>query len=78
MKNYQNNFIEGIGNTPLIKLKAEKEIKKIKNNRVKISIAKIPGINTKQTLSLISKNLPNFRDLISENEEIFKKVFFKN
>ena len=26
MKNYQNNFIEGIGNTPLIKLKAASEI----------------------------------------------------
>ena len=62
----------------LIKLKAEKEIKKIKNNKVIINIAKIPGINTKQTLSLISKNLPDFRDLLSKNKEIFKKVFFKN
>ena len=62
----------------LIKLKAEKEIVKLKNNKVIINIAKIPGINTKQTLSLISKNLPNFRDLLSENKEIFKKVFFKN
>ena len=26
MKNYQNNFIDGIGNTPLIKLKAASEI----------------------------------------------------
>jgi len=26
MKNYQNNFVEGIGNTPLIKLKAASEI----------------------------------------------------
>ena len=26
MKNFQNNFIEGIGNTPLIKLKAASEI----------------------------------------------------
>ena len=60
----------------LIKLKAEKEIKKIKNNRVRINIAKIPGVNTRQTLSLITKNLPNFRDLLSENREIFKKVFF--
>ena len=62
----------------LIKLKAEQKIKKLKNNKVTINIAKIPGINTKQTLSLISKNLPNFRDLLSENKEIFKKFFFKN
>ena len=26
MTNFQNNFIEGIGNTPLIKLKAASEI----------------------------------------------------
>ena len=26
MKNYQNNFTDGIGNTPLIKLKAASEI----------------------------------------------------
>ncbi len=26
MKNFQNSFIEGIGNTPLIKLKAASEI----------------------------------------------------
>ncbi len=60
----------------LIKLKAEKEIKKIKNSRVKINIAKIPGVNTRQTLSLITKYLPNFRDLMAENREVFKKVFF--
>ena len=62
----------------LIKLKAERKIKKLKNNKVRINIAKIPGINTRQTLSMISKNLPNFRDLIFQNEEIFKKIFFKN
>ena len=26
MRNFQNNFVEGIGNTPLIKLKAASEI----------------------------------------------------
>tara|TARA_Y100001970_G_C14242135_1_gene865581 strand:- start:97 stop:1395 length:1299 start_codon:yes stop_codon:yes gene_type:complete len=62
----------------IIKLKAEIKIKKLKNNKVRINIAKIPGINTRQTLSLFNKNLPNFRDLISINNEIFKKVFFKN
>ena len=33
MKNYQNNFIDGIGNTPLIKLKAASEINNIIQNR---------------------------------------------
>jgi len=37
----------------------------------------MPGINTKQSLSLIHKKLPNFRDLMSKDSEIFNKVFFK-
>ena len=72
MRNYNNP----LSPYSLIKLKAEKEIKKIKNSRVKINIAKIPGVNTRQTLSLITKYLPNFRDLMAENREVFKKVFF--
>ncbi len=60
----------------LIKLKAEKEIRKIKNNKGRVNIARIPGVNTRQTLSLINKNLPSFRNLMSVNREIFKKVFF--
>ena len=60
-----------------IKSKAEKEINKLKNDKIKISVAKMPGINTKQSLSLIHKKLPNFRDLMSKDSEIFNKVFFK-
>ena len=62
----------------IIKIRAENKINKLKNKSVKINIAKIPGINTRQTLSLISKNLPTFRDFLSANNEIFKKVFFKD
>jgi len=61
----------------LIKLKAENSIKKLKNIKTKINILKIPGINTKQNLSLISKKLPNFRDLIENNNNFFNKIFFK-
>ena len=61
----------------LVKSKAEKEINKLRSNKVKISIAKIPGINTKQNLSLINKKLPTFRELISRDDKIFKQVFFK-
>ena len=39
---------------------------------------KITGVNTRQNLSLISKKLPNFRDLISKNKKILNKVFFKD
>ena len=62
----------------LIKLKAENEISKLKKLKTKINILRIPGINTKQNLSLISRKLPNFRDLISVDKKIFNKVFFKN
>ena len=61
-----------------IKLKAENEINKLKKLKIKINILKIPGVNTRQNLSLISKKLPNFRDLISKDKKILNKVFFKN
>ena len=60
-----------------IKLKAENKILKIKSNKLKVNILKIDEINTKQNLSLIPRNLPNFRDFLFENEGIQKKVFFK-
>ena len=60
-----------------IKLKAENKILKIKGNKLKINILKIGEINTKQNLSLIPRNLPNFRDFLFEDEDIQKKVFFK-
>ena len=62
----------------LTKLKAENEIGKLRKVKAKVNILRIPGINTKQNLSLISKKLPNFTDLISKDKEIYKKVFFKN
>jgi len=62
----------------LTKLKAEKEINKLKNRRTEINILRIPGINTKQNLSLLSEKLPNFRDVMMEKKEILNKVLFKN
>ena len=62
----------------LIKLKAENEISKLKKLKTKINVLRIPGINTKQNLSLMGGKLPNFRDLISRDEKILNKVFFKN
>ena len=60
-----------------IKNKIENKILKIKGNKLKINILKIGEINTKQNLSLIPRNLPNFRDFLFEDEAIQKKVFFK-
>jgi len=62
----------------LIKLKAENEISKLRKLKTKINILRIPEVNTKQNLSLISRKLPNFRDLISRDRKILNKVFFKN
>ena len=62
----------------LIKLKAENEISKLRKLKTKINILRIPGVNTRQNLSLIGGKLPNFRDLISRDKKILNKVFFKN
>ena len=62
----------------LIKSQAEKKINKLNESKIKVNILKIPGINTKQNLSLIDQKLPNFRDLLARNRKIFKKTFFKN
>ena len=59
------------------KLEAEEEINKLGKLKIKINILKIPGINTKQNLSLFSGKLPNFRDLMMKKKEIRNKVFFK-
>ena len=62
----------------LTKLKAEKEINKLKKRRTEINVLRIPGINTKQNLSLLNEKLPNFRDVMMERKEILNKVLFKN
>ena len=83
--NFQSKFLypSTIYNNALspyssIKLKAENEIAKLRKLKTTINILKIPGVNTKQNLSLLSRKLPNFRDLISRDKKILNKVFFKN
>jgi len=73
-------FIENENLTPysLVKLKAEKKIMYLKNLKTKINILRIPMINTRQNLSLLDRNLPDFRNLLSSNKEIAKKVFFED
>lgn len=62
----------------LIKLRAEKEMNKLKKLKTKINIVKIPEINTKQNLSLIKRKLPNFRDIMASDDNLLKKIFFKD
>ena len=61
-----------------IKLKAEKNVNKLKKLGIKINVLKIPAINTKQNLSLLRGKLPNFRDIMMKKEEVLNKVLFKN
>ena len=60
------------------KKNAEKKIRKIKNNKLFVNILRIPQINTKQNLSIIKRNLPNFSELICKKKNIRNIVFFKN
>ena len=60
----------------MIKKKAEKYLQKLKNHNTIINILRISEINTKQNLSLIKKNLPNFIDVLRNNENYIKKLFF--
>ena len=62
----------------LIKSEAEKKINRLKKLDIKINMLKIPGVNTKQNLSLLGDKLPNFRDLMMKKKEILNKVLFKN
>ena len=70
---YKSNFSPYLST----KLKAESEINKLGKLKIKVNILRIPGINTKQNLSLFSGKLPNFRDLMMEKKEILKVVLFK-
>ena len=76
----ETSFIENDSLTPysLVKLKAERTIMHLKSLKTKITILRIPMINTRQNLSLLNRNLPNFRTLLFSNKEITKKVFFKD
>ena len=59
------------------KLSAEKKLLKLNKQKNNINVVRIEEINTKQNLSLLKRNLKNFRDIIMENKKIFNKVFFK-
>jgi hypothetical protein len=59
-----------------IKNKAEKKFMKIKLKNTVLNVLKIREVNTKQNLSLLNKNLPNFRDLLNKDKNYQKKIFF--
>ena len=49
---------------------------KIKLKNTVLNVLKIREVNTKQNLSLLNKNLPNFRDLLNKDKIYQKKIFF--
>ena len=59
-----------------IKLKAEKKISKLclKHN-IPLSIIRFPAINSRQSLSIINKNLPNLTDYLGINNSLMNKLF---
>ena len=71
-------FIDKKINSNYTKVKklGENILKKINNNNIKINICRINEVNTKQNLSLIDQNLPNFSDLLNKNKVYQKKIFF--
>ena len=52
--------------------------KNLSFGKLKINICRIEEVNTKQNLSLINRDLPNFRDILDKNENYKKKFFFIN
>tara|TARA_B100000767_G_C19722431_1_gene517902 strand:+ start:241 stop:1515 length:1275 start_codon:yes stop_codon:yes gene_type:complete len=58
-----------------IKKKAERNLTKIKLKNTKLSILRVHPINTKQNLSILNVNIPNFRDILKTNKEYQKKFF---
>jgi len=58
------------------KTKAEKILKKKKNNNLKINILRVDKINTKQNLSFTIQKLPSFIEKLNKNPHYRKKIFF--
>lgn len=60
-----------------IKQLAENTLAKYQSKRCKINFIRLGEVNTKQNLSLIKKNLPNFSNLLNKNLEYQEKIFFE-
>ena len=58
------------------KKEAERRLKKIKDKNIKINILRIEEVNTKQNLSLFSRKLPSFIELLNKNRVYQKNIFF--
>tara|TARA_A100001011_G_C14310231_1_gene845209 strand:- start:443 stop:1702 length:1260 start_codon:yes stop_codon:yes gene_type:complete len=60
------------------KASGEKIIKKFKNNKfVKVKILRLPGLKTKQNMTLIKNRYPFFTNYLKNNSKYFKQILFK-
>lgn len=55
-------------------IKIKKELKKSKN--INLNILRIPSVHTKQNLSLIKSNYPNFTEILNDSNYFQKKILF--
>ena len=60
------------------KLIAEKFFKKLNKKNINIKILRIDGVNTKQNLSFLNQQNPNFIELLNKSEKYKNKIFFLN
>jgi len=60
----------------ITKITAEKILKKLNKNNVKINILRIEGVSTKQNLSLLNQRSPSFIKRLNTSDKYIKKVFF--
>ena len=60
------------------KFNGEKMLKKFKNNKfVRVMLLRLPGLKTKQNMTLIDNKYPFFSDFLKNNIKSFKKILFK-
>ncbi len=55
-------------------IKIKKELKKSKN--INLNILRIPSVHTKQNLSMIKSNYPNFTEILNDSNYFQKKILF--
>ena len=60
------------------KLIAEKFFTKLNKKNINIKILRIDGVNTKQNLSFLNQQNPNFIELLNKSEKYKNKIFFLN
>ena len=72
---YPSTTFIGKKNSDYVNTKIEAE-NILTNFGSNIEVVRLPEINTKQNLSLISRKLPNFSDLLVNDQKLLEKVFF--